>query len=71
MVLRHAGEPPAVGDARGAERTTRTVLAEQLVAAGLATAEELEQIGAAWLAWAEHPDAWFIVPNGELLCHLT
>jgi len=50
------------------ERTTATVLAEQLVTAELATAEELEHIGAAWLAWAEHPDAWFIVPNGELLC---
>ena len=51
-----------------AERTTRTVLAEQLVAAGLADQAELDGIGAAWLRWAELPDAWFIVPNGELIC---
>jgi len=51
-----------------AERTTSTVLAEQLVAADLATTAELQVIGAAWRAWAERPDAWFIVPNAELLC---
>ncbi len=51
-----------------AERTTRTVLAEQLVAAGSADQAELDGIGEAWLRWAELPDAWFIVPNGELLC---
>src|SRR6476469_6369237 len=39
-----------------AERTTRTVLAEQLIAAGLAAQDELDEIGAAWLRWAEHPD---------------
>lgn len=51
-----------------AERTTSTVLAEQLVTGGLATQDELDAIGASWLRWAAHDDAWFIVPNGELLC---
>ena len=51
-----------------AERTTGTALATQLVDAGLSTADELAAIGDAWLRWADGPDAWFIVPNGELLC---
>ena len=51
-----------------AERTTSTVLAEQLVGAGLATPDELDGIAAAWRRWATEPDGWFIVPNGELIC---
>ena len=50
-----------------AERISRTVLAEQLVAAGLADQHELDGIAAAWHRWAEDPAAWFIVPNGELI----
>lgn len=53
-----------------ADRITGTTLAEQLVERGMATRDELAGIGAAWLHWAEQPDAWFIVPNGELLCHV-
>ena len=34
----------------------------------LSTDDELRSIGDAWLRWASEPDAWFIVPNGELLC---
>ena len=53
-----------------AERTTSTVLAEQLVGTGIASPAELDGIAAAWRRWATEPDAWFIVPNGELICRV-
>ena len=50
-----------------AERITRSSLAEQAVGYGLADKDELEQLAVAWHRWAEHPDGWFAVVNGELL----
>jgi SAM-dependent methyltransferase len=50
-----------------AERTEATALADQAVALGVATREDLAEAAAAWRRWAEHPDAWFAVPCGELL----
>jgi hypothetical protein len=40
---------------------------EQAVAYGLSSSEELESIAAAWLRWAEAPDAVFVVPHVEIL----
>ena len=68
VVLRHA-------DRRGrwagtwAERTTRTVLAEQLVARRTGR-RRTSWTGSArpGCRWAERPTRWFIVPNGELIC---
>ena len=51
-----------------AERTTATALGERAVELGLASRDELEDIAAAWRAWAGHDDGWFLVPHGEVLC---
>jgi SAM-dependent methyltransferase len=50
-----------------AERTTRSPLADRAVELGVATRDELSDIGAAWLAWAAHADAWFATLHGEVL----
>jgi SAM-dependent methyltransferase len=51
-----------------AARTTSTQLGDQAVERGLATRDELDEIGAAWHAWADEPDGWFAVLHGEVLC---
>ena len=50
-----------------ADRVSATQLADQAVGLGIATAEELEAVAEAWRRWATHPDAWFLVPHGEVL----
>ncbi|MBC3192674.1 methyltransferase domain-containing protein [Pseudonocardia sp. C8] len=35
---------------------------------GLAEESELDGIAQAWREWAAHPDGWFVIPHGELLC---
>ena len=50
-----------------ADRITATQLGDQAVERGLATRGELEDLAAAWRAWAAHDDAWFAVLHGELL----
>jgi hypothetical protein len=35
---------------------------------GLADQEELDEIGRAWLRWAEEQDGWFSMIHGEVLC---
>jgi SAM-dependent methyltransferase len=52
-----------------AERILDSRIASQAVSAGHATRAELEGIAAAWRAWAEHPDGWFVIPHGQILCH--
>lgn len=49
-----------------ADRILRSSLAEQLPGMGIARAE-LEEISAAWRAWAAHPDGWFSILHGEIL----
>lgn len=49
------------------ERTTSSDVAEQAVAAGVASREELEDIAAGWRDWLSGPDAWFSVLHGEIL----
>lgn len=51
-----------------AERITATRLADDAVARGLATSEELSGLAEAWHQWAAEPDAWFAVLHGELVC---
>jgi SAM-dependent methyltransferase len=51
-----------------AERITVTALAERIRELGLADQTELDEIGAAWLRWADEPDGWFSVTHGEVLC---
>jgi ubiquinone/menaquinone biosynthesis C-methylase UbiE len=50
-----------------AERFTRSALADQLVADGVAGPADLDEFAAAWRRWAADPDGWFAVLHGELL----
>ncbi len=54
-----------------ADRVTRSAFADQAVAGGHATTDELETIAAAFRRWADHDDAWFVVTSGEILCRPT
>jgi SAM-dependent methyltransferase len=49
-----------------ADRVTSSRLAERLRDSGCSTAD-LEDLAAAWRAWAASPDAWFAVLHGEIL----
>ncbi len=53
-----------------AERIISSALARQLVETGLSDAGELAGIADAFRAWAAHPDAWFVIPHGEILCRV-
>ena len=53
-----------------ADRILGSALADQLVREARATPDELQQISAAWRTWATHPDAWFSVHHGEVLCRV-
>lgn len=53
-----------------AGRATASAFAEQAVAAGAATREQLEDVAAAWRRWAAAPDGWIALLHGELLVRL-
>ncbi len=50
-----------------ADRFTRSAMAEQLLAHGIATSDDLSSFAAAWLRWAASPDGWFVALHGEVL----
>jgi SAM-dependent methyltransferase len=50
-----------------AERVTGSSLAEQALAYGVATSEELAQIAEGWRDWSRRPHAVFVVQHGEIL----
>ncbi|MFF2822094.1 methyltransferase domain-containing protein [Arthrobacter koreensis] len=50
-----------------ADRVLHSAYAEQALERGLATGEDLARIAAGWKRWADSPDGWFLMPNGELL----
>jgi SAM-dependent methyltransferase len=50
-----------------AERAVASSFAEQAVAYGIATADDLADIADGWRAWAAGPDNVFVIPHGELL----
>jgi SAM-dependent methyltransferase len=50
-----------------ADRIVSSDIAEQLLTSGLASADQLAQIAAAWHDWAAEPDGWFSVLHGEIL----
>lgn len=51
-----------------ADRIRHSALAEQVRAAGFATAEDLARLAAGWRRWAAAEDGWFVVLHGEILC---
>lgn len=50
-----------------ADRILDSDLARQALDRGLASAADLQRISAGWRRWAQAPDAWFLIPHGELL----
>jgi ubiquinone/menaquinone biosynthesis C-methylase UbiE len=50
-----------------AGRATSSSFAEQAVAYGLASTDDLEEIAAAWLRWRDADDGWLGMLHGELL----
>lgn len=62
-------EPESRGEwgAMWAERITGSSITEQLLSSGLATADELRAVAAAWRTWAASPDGWISILHGEVL----
>ncbi|WP_427015620.1 methyltransferase domain-containing protein [Pseudarthrobacter sp. P1] len=52
------------------DRVVHSAFAEQSLGYGLADREKLERISAAWRAWGESPDGWFLIPNGEIIARV-
>jgi ubiquinone/menaquinone biosynthesis C-methylase UbiE len=51
-----------------ARRMTESPVAKQAVDEGIATVGELDQVAEGWRIWGRSgPDAWFIVPHGEII----
>lgn len=53
-----------------AERVLHSSFAAQAEAYGFATRGDLESMAAAWKDWSARPDAWFMVPHGQILCRV-
>ncbi len=51
-----------------ADRMTESALGRQAVELGLVGPDDLGEIADAWHRWAAHPDAWFGLLHGEILC---
>ncbi|MER5771496.1 methyltransferase domain-containing protein [Streptomyces sp. NPDC001985] len=51
-----------------ADRTTASSYAGLAVDGGHTTTARLAAVAEGWREWGAHPDAWFMVPHGELLC---
>jgi SAM-dependent methyltransferase len=50
-----------------AERAVRSTFAAHAIESGHSTHAELEWIAAAWRAWTADPDAWFLMPHGQVI----
>ena len=51
-----------------ADRILHSAVARELLALGLATAAQLDEIAAAWRSWAASADGWLMIPHGEIIC---
>lgn len=49
-------------------RLVRSSVADNAVAGGHATREELERVYAGWKTWAAAEDGWYAVTHGEIIC---
>jgi SAM-dependent methyltransferase len=52
-----------------ADRIRSSAIAQQALADGYASQDQLDRIAAAWQAWAQAPDGWLSILHGELICH--
>jgi len=52
-----------------ADRCELSAITEQAITYGLSTRDELAAMAAAFRAWARKPDAYFMVPHGEIVAH--
>jgi 2-polyprenyl-3-methyl-5-hydroxy-6-metoxy-1,4-benzoquinol methylase len=53
-----------------ADRMTESELGLRAVELGIVGTDELREIAAAWRRWAAHPDGWFGLLHGEILCRM-
>ncbi len=53
-----------------ADRVTASAFAEQLVAEGVASPGDLDDVARAFLKWSEHPDGYWTIPHGEIICRV-
>jgi SAM-dependent methyltransferase len=51
-----------------ADRILHSDLAQQVLASGLATGDDLHRISRGWREWTDAADAWFTVLHGEIIC---
>jgi SAM-dependent methyltransferase len=51
-----------------AERVLRSAMAEQALATGAATEDDLRRISQGWREWAAADDGWLSILHGEILC---
>ena len=56
--------------ARHPSESDEHMIARQAVTDGLATEKELREIAEGWRRWAAHPDGWYAVLHGEILCRV-
>jgi SAM-dependent methyltransferase len=52
------------------QRMVQSDLARTAVSSGAATEQDLQRISAGWRRWADHPDGWFSVVHGEIVCQV-
>ncbi|OBH89481.1 class I SAM-dependent methyltransferase [Mycobacterium sp. E2989] len=53
-----------------ADRILHSRISSDLLSLGLATPAQLDEISAAWRAWAAAADGWIALPHGEILCRV-
>jgi SAM-dependent methyltransferase len=51
-----------------ADRIVSSAIADQALASGAATPDELAAIAAGWRAWAAADDGWFSILHGQIVC---
>ncbi len=51
-----------------ADRVTVSAFGTQLVAEGIASEDDVAAIADAFREWARHPDAYWTIPHGEIIC---
>ncbi len=54
-----------------ADRVVESSFAHQAVARRFVEAAELQDLAQGWRDWSEHPDGWFAVLHGEIICRVV